>query len=1166
MQDYFKINLKKLKEIRVRRRRMLAVVIVLSLLVSMNVFWSLRQPGLTLAGDADCGLTEHTHDELCDNDKKPCNFAEHTHNIECYIDVTADVEAQADWQEMFENYPYTGNLSDDLVGVAKTQVGYSESRLNFEISEDGTRHGYTRYGAWYGTPYSSWSATFVSFCLHYAGADADEFAINTGADSMAEKWKRTGRYASVGEYTPASGDLVFFNDNTVGIISEVNSTTINVICGDKKDTVENIVIPLIDSSIVGWGLINRHTTQNNTDETDSKGNTQDESDETATQEVSQNKSDGSVTQKELLDISDGPAVFIFQGGDTAPKMKRFSMRSSQETKELIPYLEENGGSYFFTLLDKNNQELPKDDNGNYIAQANTGYKLTLSFNSPEGFLPGTYQYQIPNGLMVDGGEGVFILSDGTNVGNWEVTDTGLITLIFNDNINSRSDITISATLGIHFPEQEDPIDFDGKITVSIEKAPAQAYPTVVNKWGNQGGVAGSSGVDPGKIYWGLEIVGNKDSQIPGSILKDSVIDGEWSKIHRFTESDIAGGLTFGVAENGNWHSWHVEGDDPHLIWTETGWTYKMPKTAICQWCGEIELGNEGWYYYIDYSSTPDPAGTAGTFGYENEATIDGAYGYSWVNFTHGEATGEILKNGSFTSDAGGGGFKWEFKAIIPGRQEGKKADYHWYIMDNMKLLDSSGQVVSLVENDAHLATVTATYNDGTTIQVPRVQDATKDDMFAWDNGWSSTEDGITYGREFNLLCRCRCTNDTCHWGGGCGEYWYKKDDGTYATNGFCQCWTVSENVTFTFVYETNDLSVIENYGGYGYQVQNVAELYYIPEGAVGGALVSRSDAEVPVPGLFKKELTHDFDGYTANYKVTVNEAKVVLTDGSPLTIHDVMTDTLAYISGSLVITAEDADGNITTLQQGVDYQVSYDGTGNQTDEKGNEVHVLDIEIYRPQPVMYTLNYDATLVLPKVVSGGVKYTNSATITLWGESVTNHTAEKVYADINIAAKSYKVELLKISDLTGVPLGGATFGLYNEQGGLIATDITDDAGKLMFQTNVIEGVILREHQLYYMQELRAPPGYQLDDTKYWFCFCDETGKTCEICDEVLADTNGFRIPFEQIGKVMATNQLMNYDLPATGGPGVYPLILVSVLFIATPLVYLFIRRRKRERRDVG
>ena len=67
----------------------------------------------------------------------------------------------------YENtYVNTGDQRKDIVGVALTQVGYTESVRNFEVDDTGIRHGYTRYGDWYGVPYSDWSATFVSFCLH----------------------------------------------------------------------------------------------------------------------------------------------------------------------------------------------------------------------------------------------------------------------------------------------------------------------------------------------------------------------------------------------------------------------------------------------------------------------------------------------------------------------------------------------------------------------------------------------------------------------------------------------------------------------------------------------------------------------------------------------------------------------------------------------------------------------------------------------------------------------------------------------------------------------------------------------------------------------------------------------------------------------------------------
>ena len=1144
MQDILDESLRKLKKIRSRRTRMLAILLVLSLIVSLDVFWSLRQPGLTLAGNADCGIVEHTHDEACQNAETACGLVEHVHSISCYSDASADVETQLDWQGMFANYPYTGDLQKDLVGIAQTQAGYCESTLNFKVGNDSIRRGYTRYGAWYGVPYNDWSAIFVSFCLHYAGADPGEYPGNIGANAMAAQWERLNKFADAQQHTPVAGELVFFTGNTVGIVTEVQNATFYAICGDVDNAVCARVIALSDESIIGWGLTGTAVQE------DEKGKEE-------THQEGQEPTEPEVNEEYLLDISKGPAFFIIEGGNTQKEAQSYSRRSARMIIDLLPYLESKDGSYFFTLLDFNNVELPKDENGNYLAEANNGYKLTITFNSPKGFAPGTYQYQIPNGLMVDGGEGEFVLKDGTNVGSWVVTDTGLITLVFNEHMNSRTDITISAALGIHFPEQQDPIDFDGLITVKVKPPVQQEDPTVLRKWGQPD-------ADNGKLDWFVLIQGHADSHIPGSIITDQVSLPDWGKPHSYTESDIAAGITFGVTDaNGNWHSWTVHTDDPHLIWDENGWSYKMPLTVICDYCGELELGNNGWSYQISYSSTPTALNTPGNFSYENKVTVDGQTALGWNYFVHGQIAAQITKNGSFVSDAAGGGFLWEIQATIPGRPEDKRAEYSWAISDEMRLLDENGNLVSKVHNDINLAEVFTTYN-GTTIRVPRIQDATDADMFAWDNAWT-VEDGTFSTRTINLLRRCQCTPETCHWG-NCGEYWFKNDAGQMiSTREFCQCWTENQNMTFTLVYKTTDLSNLEAYGALGYSVSNQAQLYYMLDSDTS-VQVDYDEASVTVPNLFKKELTHDFNGYTASYKVTINESKLVLTNGMPLTIHDVMTDTLAFISGSLVITTEDATGKLSTLQQNVDYTVLYDGTGTRKDAQGNPVHVLDIVILHPQPVMYILDYDATLIIPAHVTEGVKYSNSASISLWGKDITDTTIEKVYAEINIAAKSYKVQMFKTCAETGKPLGGATFGLYNAQGGLITTAVTNANGEILFQTNIVEGIILREHILYYMQELRTPPGYQLDDTKRWFCFCDQVTDTCEICSQIIGQADISRIPFDQIGKVHISNEPINYRLPDTGGPGIYPLLPVSVLFIVTPLVYGFIRRRKQERRGVG
>ena len=1146
-----------------RLRRAAVVLTALSLLVAVGVSWNLRMTGITLANDACCGFEEHQHTEACMAQSLICGLAEtppaaegeadaaeaphiheaacyaseylcgqdeHLHTLACYSDPNADTETALDWQEMFAAFPRSGDLREDLTGIAKTQVGYAESTRNFEADANDVQHGYTRYGAWYGAPYGDWSAMFVSFCLHYAGAEQSEFPASSGADTMAALWDNLGKYEPAGQYVPVSGDLVFFDDNTVGIVTEVQSTSLHVIRGDDEDAVRSVLLPLQDASITGWGITAECTHGEDAAHTDVPG--------------------------DLPDVLTAPVVFIFEGdGESAqtPKARQFSLQNSRAAKSLLAYLKANGGSYFFTLLDLDNEPLPGENN-NYIAEAGKTYKLTLTVNSPKGFLPGTYTYEMRGGVKVAGGEGDFILDDGTNVGNWIVEDSGHITLNFNENINNRTGITISCTMGIQFEESDDLISFDGLISVKVEPPAAQKDPTELSKWG-------SPDMNAGKINWSVSIVGHADSQIPGSILTDEPALSDWSRPHSYTQSDMDNGLRFGVTDpDGGWHNWTVYPDDPLLTWDESGWSYQIPETAVCDYCGELALGNEGWSYVVDYTSTPTPLNTPGTFDYENKVTVDGQVDWGWSNFTHGQNEAIIKKNGSFVADAEGGGFLWEVQVTIPGRAEGERAEYAWFFMDEMRLLDASGIAVGRVQNDVNLSRVTANYN-GTVIEVPRIQDATDEDMFAWYNSWTDTTSTPHSVRTINLFCRCQCTPETCHWS-SCGDYWYQEDDGTWASNGFCQCWTETQNMTFNFVYETQDLSLITDYGALGYQVSNLAQLYYMPDPDTS-IRVSHDDAKVTIPNLFEKQLTNDYNGYTAHYTITVNEAKAALTDGSPLTIHDMMTDTLAYISGSLVITAESSYGTTRTLQQGTDYTVTYDGTGNQTDPSGESVHVLDIVILHPQPVTYTLNYDATLIMPEQVTSGVKYSNSASIMLWGRSLTSDSAEKVYADINIAAKSYAVEMTKTCARTGLPLSGAVFGLYNAQGGLITSGTTDQRGNLRFETNVTEGIILLDHELYYLQEIQAPPAYQLDDTKYWFCFCSGTEDTCSECSRLTADGDALRIPFDTIGLIGITNAPSTVVLPATGGIGTPIYMLCGLILVLAPLGYGLSLRRKHERR---
>jgi len=184
-------------------------------------------------------------------------------------DPNADIETAEDWNREFENLELSGNWARDLVLVAATQQGRGESPNNFEavLNDAGdawVRHGYTRYGAWYGYPYAEWDAMFVSFCLRYAGIPAENVPNNPTAAYMAESFSKGELFAGQ-DYVPAVGDLIFFdtaddeitNIDHMGIVCHVDAEngTINTVEGDRTDTVATFGYYLNDEQIVGYGIL-----------------------------------------------------------------------------------------------------------------------------------------------------------------------------------------------------------------------------------------------------------------------------------------------------------------------------------------------------------------------------------------------------------------------------------------------------------------------------------------------------------------------------------------------------------------------------------------------------------------------------------------------------------------------------------------------------------------------------------------------------------------------------------------------------------------------------------------------------------------------------------------------------------------------------------------------
>ena len=128
-------SLKKLKWIRLHKQRRLAIMLVLSAVVWLNVFWGLRQPGLTLAGDADCRIREHTHNDKCYTQTLTCELPKevHTHAESCYTTRFAEQLEQLNLVCTETEEPH--EHSEDCY-VLEVIEAAEEQILACELSED----------------------------------------------------------------------------------------------------------------------------------------------------------------------------------------------------------------------------------------------------------------------------------------------------------------------------------------------------------------------------------------------------------------------------------------------------------------------------------------------------------------------------------------------------------------------------------------------------------------------------------------------------------------------------------------------------------------------------------------------------------------------------------------------------------------------------------------------------------------------------------------------------------------------------------------------------------------------------------------------------------------------------------------------------------------------
>jgi len=155
----------------------------------------------------------------------------------------------------YENtYKNNGDQLVDVIGVAKTQIGYHEGSNN-----------YTKYGVWFGNANVAWCAVFLAWCANQAGVSQSVMPKYSTCDTLKtwfsgkSRWRGSASHG--GSYQPKMGDVIFYDWNSngsadhVGIIETVSGNKVSTIEGNYSDQVmRRKDVSLSNKNVLGFGV------------------------------------------------------------------------------------------------------------------------------------------------------------------------------------------------------------------------------------------------------------------------------------------------------------------------------------------------------------------------------------------------------------------------------------------------------------------------------------------------------------------------------------------------------------------------------------------------------------------------------------------------------------------------------------------------------------------------------------------------------------------------------------------------------------------------------------------------------------------------------------------------------------------------------------------------
>lgn len=194
--------------------------------------------------EIDTGYTVHHHTAECYGKVLICGKEEHEHTAACLVNPNAEIDAEYDAKTPART---DADWAEDMVLVARSQLGYTESKA--DVDEDG--NGYTMYADQYYKDkpmvYADWDSTFVAYCLYHAGVPQDIIPQYASISALrGELARMNSEYYTDDPQEFASilpGDIVMYKNaegrETIGVVSDAAvdeetdlTTALTVISGD----------------------------------------------------------------------------------------------------------------------------------------------------------------------------------------------------------------------------------------------------------------------------------------------------------------------------------------------------------------------------------------------------------------------------------------------------------------------------------------------------------------------------------------------------------------------------------------------------------------------------------------------------------------------------------------------------------------------------------------------------------------------------------------------------------------------------------------------------------------------------------------------------------------------------------------------------------------------